>query len=321
MYQFTQVQFVKRKDYYDVIVYYSKNGEKFRPSTGIRVLPKHLLDSGGISSKHPNYDTDILIIKSMQDKIESLVLSYKTKYGEKPPVEWLENEFGKNYSEAKKDLKHILSYWEDFIKEKKQTSRSEGSINRYGNLADTLEKFKKKKNYVLDFNILDQQFFNDFFFYMVSEHEYVRNKHQKTPESGITPEIGISNETAIKRVKDFIEYLKYCVVEHDVDIKLEKIKKYIKLAKHKIEIKPLSNSQKWELTFTLDELNFFINLDYYVPDFYESLSENKRRYLDILFFMCLQGTAPTDAKSIKRTDIKDGRIIKERNKNEQCEKI
>ena len=315
MYQFTQVQYLKRKEYYEVIVYYSKNGAKFRPSTGVKLAPKNLTKSGAISSAHPNYEEDLKKIKSIQDRVEDIVISYKDRYGEKPAVEWVEQQFEKPLVEARKDLSDALCYWKEFIAEKEQTIRNEGTIKRYNNLEGTLIKFKEKKNYVISFNLLDQKFFNDFLSYMVSEHEYVRNPHLKKPSLGLKPEVGLANETAIKRLKDFVEYLKYCSVQHDININLEKIKKFIKLSKHKQEVRPLSKTQKWELTLTTDEIQFVINLDHYAPDFWESLSENQKRYIDILMFMCLQGTAPIDAKNIKKTDIRSGKIVKDRSKS------
>jgi hypothetical protein len=315
MYQFTQVQYLKRKDYYEVIIYYSKNGAKFRPSTGVKVAPKNLTKSRTISSVHPNYEDDLKRIKSIQDRIEDIVISYKDRYGEKPPVEWVEQQFEKPLIEARKDLNDALCYWKEFIAEKEQTIRNEGTIKRYNNLEATLVKFKEKKNYVISFNLLDQKFFNDFLSYMVNEHEYVRSPFLKKPTLGLKPEVGLANETAIKRLKDFVEYLKYCSIQHDININLEKIKKFIKLSKHKQEVRPLSKTQKWELTLTTDEIQFVINLDHYEPDFWESLSENQKRYIDILMFMCLQGTAPIDAKNIKRTDIRNGKIVKDRSKS------
>lgn len=116
-------------------------------------------------------------------------------------------------------------------------------------------------------------------------------------------------------MKDFVEYLKYCVVEHDININLEKIKKFIKLSRHKNEVRPLSKTHKWELTLTTDEIQFVVNLDHFEPDYWECLSENQMRYLDILIFMCLQGTAPIDTKNIRKTDIRNGRIVKDRSKS------
>jgi len=58
-----------------------------------------------------------------------------------------------------------------------------------------------------------------------------------------------------------------------------------------------------------------LNLDHYEPDYWAGLSENQKRYLDILIFMCLQGTAPIDTKDIKKTDIRNGRIVKDRSKS------
>lgn len=320
MYQHTKVHFVKRSDYYDVIIYYSKNGDKFRPPTGVQVSLKNLnTDKEGnhsISKKHPNLDKDLEKIREVQDKVEKLIKDYKDKYNEKPSVEWLENAFAKKQVDLKKDLNDVLCFWKEFIAEKKQTTRSEGTIKRYENLKGTIEKFRTIKNFVVSFEVLDQEFFNELLSYMVFEHEYVRNPNQRNPEAGIKPEIGLSNETAIKRLKDFAEYLKFCSVEYDIKINPEKIKKYIKLARHKFKVKPLSTTQKWELTLTPEEIEFVVNLQHYEPDFWESLSANQKRYLDVEMFMCLQGTAPIDTKSIKRTDIRQGKIVKERAKSD-----
>jgi hypothetical protein len=320
MYQYTKVHFVKRTDYYDVIIYYSKNGEKFRPKTGVQVSLKNLnTDKEGnqtISKKHPNLDSDLEKIREVQDKVEKLIKDYKEKYKDKPPVDWLEKAYEKKDIDLKKDLNDVLCYWDEFIKEKRQITRNEGTIKRYENLATTLRKFREVKNYNLSFEVLDQQFFNDFLSYMVSEHEYVRNRHQRAEDAGVIPEVGLSNETAIKRLKDLVEYLKFCSVEYDIEINPEKIKKYIKLSRHKLKVKPLSTTQKWELTLTPEEIEFVINLKHYEPDFWESLSANQKRYLDIEMFMCLQGTAPIDTKSIKRTDIRQGKIMKERAKSD-----
>ncbi len=314
MYLYTQIQFVKRKDHSDVIVYYSKNGAKFRRSTGVRVLPKNITSKGAISTNH-HHEEDSKKIKSLQDRVEDLVISYKDKYGEKPSVDWLEKQFDKPLIDARKDLNYALCYWKEFIAEKEQTTRNPGTIKRYNNLEGTLNKFIEKRNYIVSFELLDQKFFNDFLSYMVNEHEYVRNHHLTRPEHGLRPEVGLANETAIKRLKDFTEYLKYCSVEHDININLEKIKKFIKLGRHKQEVRPLSKTQKWELTLTADEIQFVVNLDHYESDFWGSLSENQKRYLDILIFMCLQGTAPIDTKEIKKTDIRNGKIVKDRSKS------
>ncbi len=84
MYKFSQVQFVKRKDYFDVIVYYSKNGQKFRHTTGVRVNPKHLLSSGGISSKLPSFYIYIDAIILVKVSFEVLVSDYNNIFGDKP---------------------------------------------------------------------------------------------------------------------------------------------------------------------------------------------------------------------------------------------
>lgn len=319
MYQYTKINFVKRGAYYDVIVYYSKNGEKFRPPTGVKVSTKHLnTDKEGnqsISSKHPRLDEDMEKIREVRDKVENLIVQYKDKYGEKPPVPWLEAAFEKPALAAKKDLNDAMCYWDEFIKEKQGVVRGERTIDIYNNLKFAIRQFKEKKNLNLTFDNLDQQFFNDFLHYLIKEHEFVRNFNHKNKDAGIIPAVGVTNETAIKRLKDFAEYLNFCSVEYDVNIKSEKIKKYIKAAKHKYEVKPLSSTQKWELTLTPEEIEFTVNLKHHAPEYWNSLTANQKRYLAIIIFMCLQGTAPIDTKEITRQDIRNGIIIKERSKS------
>jgi hypothetical protein len=149
----------------------------------------------------------------------------------------------------------------------------------------------------------------------VNEHEYVRNSRGFIANETLKPTVGLANETAIKRLKDFTEYLKFCAVEFDINVNLEKVKKFIKLARHKLEVRPLSKTQKWELTLTPDEIQFVVNLDHFESEFWESLSDNQKRYLDIIIFMCLQGTAPIDTKDIKKSDIRNGKIVKDRSKS------
>jgi hypothetical protein len=315
MYQYTQVQYIKRKDYYDVIIYYSRNGAKFRPPTGVKVLSKHLTKSGTISSGHPGLDEDLRKIKEVQERVEDLAISYKEKYGEKPPVEWLEKEFEKPTEQIRTDLQELLCHWDNYIEEKQQTVRSKKTVDRINNVRYTLNSFKQTKNYNLAFNQLGQRFFNDLIGYMIKEHKHFRNKHERDLTSGNIPVVGLNNDTTIKRLKDFTEYLKYCIVEKDVNINLEKIKKYIKLAKLKQEVRPLSKSQKWEITLTPDEIQYAVNLHHFEPEYWKSLSENQKKYLDVFLFMCLQGTAPIDTKDVGKSDIKNGKIIKDRSKS------
>lgn len=68
----------------------------------------------------------------------------------------------------------------------------------------------------------------------------------------------------------------------------------------------------------MEEIEFVVNLDHYAPLYWTSLSDNQKRYLDILIFMCLQGTNPKDTQRVNRTDIEEEglnkNIIRDRSK-------
>jgi hypothetical protein len=64
-----------------------------------------------------------------------------------------------------------------------------------------------------------------------------------------------------------------------------------------------------------DEIQFAVNLAHFEPEYWNSLSANQKKYLDIFTFMCFQGTSPIDTKNVTKTDIKNGKIVKNRSKS------
>jgi hypothetical protein len=173
--------------------------------------------------------------------VEDLILRYIRDYNEKPPVQWLRIEFDKiklrnllfpelqinlpaveveSFTSDKTEIKSedahddLFSHWDDFIHMKRQTIRNEGTIKRYSNLIVTVQKFKERyvnaKYSMIGIESLTQEFFNDLIHYMVKEHKYFRTTTKKGPNVVNLPEIGLSNETTIKRITDLIEYLIYC---------------------------------------------------------------------------------------------------------------
>lgn len=369
---------LKKKYYLDVRLYYTLRGEKYRPSIGIRLDPQHVLESGKISSRHPNFMTITQTIKDRHEKLEQLIRSYVNQHREKPPVDWLKKEYEneilaqqikerKNlptnlplakgrqpvnpqsfneerqprlsaddlngslstnaiYSTRDESQDHqnendhfdrtplgppmnLLTFWKEFLLEKEGIVRSVSTINGFKSLKYILDSFRELKNYALRFDLLDQNFFNDLIGYMIYDHISRRNKSQTYVEKGL------ANETIIKRLKDFSDYLNYCKTEREIPLKIDRIKRFIWYAKRKAQVRPLSSTRKWELTLTPEEIQFVINLDHFEPTYWGTLTEAEKRWLDILIFMCLQGTAPVDAKAIRSFHIRDGNIIKERNKS------
>ena len=346
MESFSKVVVQQRKGYREVFIYYSRYGAKFRESTKVKIFDKDVVDFEGTLNEESNRDS----IQRIHKQVEDLILHYIHQHSEKPLVQWLRIEFDKakirdlvylstdqvlvNTEELSLLSKQhgvgvtvqldLFLHWEDFINIKRQTTRTEGTIKRYNNLLVTIRKFRDKcqaKGYdEIGFDSMNQLFFNELINYMIKEHEYF---HSTKTESSATeiPEIGLSNETIIKRLTDLVEYLSYCKRRKGIILDMEEILEYIKIAKFKFGVIKQCDSKKWELTLTPEELQFMINLDYYEPSFYNSLSKMQKRYLDILIFMCLQGTAPIDTQKIKPTDIVRGKLIGDRRKTRNGFKV
>jgi hypothetical protein len=347
MESFSKIIFQQRKGYREVFIYYSRHGAKFRESTKVKVINTRIVDIKGVVLDESNQH----LILQVHQKVEQLIEQYVVENECKPPVQWLRTEFNKmkirehlspviepldmytqqtvnprpidrSCQDVECDLFH---HWNDFILMKRACTRTEGTIKRYNNLLTTIRKFSERygsKGYsLIKTNSLTQVMFNDLLHYMVKEHEFFRSSTRKPGDVIELPEIGLANETIIKRLTDLVEYLGYCKRRKQVAIDMDEIVEFVKIAKFKLGITKQCDSKKWELTLTTEELQFVINLDHYESQFYLSLSNMQRRYLDIFIFMCLQGTAPIDTQKVKQTDIVRGKLVGDRSKTRSGFKV
>jgi hypothetical protein len=345
MNSFSKIKLQQRNGYKEVFIYYSRHGAKFRESTKVKIFDHSIVDIQGTLNEQSNSES----IRQMHKMVEDLIIGYVRKYEDKPPVRWLRIEYDKaklrnlifpqQYPITASDQLNInvegvvhesiesnlFFHWEDFIAMKRQTTRTEGTIKRYENLQSTFRKFKERysdKGYcVIGVHSFSQIFFNDLVFYMIKEHEYFRAKVETETDNVSLPEIGLGNETIIKRLTDLIEYLTYCKRRKGVVVDLDEVREFIKIAKFKHGVIKQCDSKKWELTLTPEELQFVVNLDHFEQKFYRSLSPMQKRYLNIFIFMCLQGTSPVDTKKIKETDIVRGKLVGDRSKTRSGFKV
>jgi hypothetical protein len=197
---------------------------------------------------------------------------------------------------------------------RKVVRREDATFNELDSLRNTLHEFSVAKNRVLSFGCLDQAFFVDLVHFLISEYSY-----QINPLAA--PVIGLRNETAMRRLRDLKTYVDYSVSEEYVKLNVPRMERYILVARRKYGVKKLSDTQNWELALCKEELEFVVNLDYYEPEFYWSLSPSQRRYIDIFAFMSLQGTAPIDTMNLTRADIQNGIILKDRSKTDTAFKV
>src|SRR6478736_10197158 len=237
MKSFSKITLQKRKGYREVFIYYSRHGLKFRESTNVKIFDQNIFDFERTLTENSNLE----IIRKTHRQVEEVILRYLYENNEKPAVQWLRIEFDKvkirnhlfpelqenaaavaseNFLKDKEEVKpkgahnDLFIYWDDFILMKRQTIRNEGTIKRYNNLIVTIQKFKEKyvnaEYRIIVVESLTQVFFNDLLHYMVKEHHYFRATQKKDPHIVELPEIGLSNETTIKRITDLIESLIYC---------------------------------------------------------------------------------------------------------------
>jgi len=345
----SRVVLVQRTTCKEVIIYYSKNGLKFRVSTKVKI-------PNSVENFEAALNRNQKKIQKFHAQVESLIEGYQKRYLERPSVQWLKAEL-KKVKSGKQNIsmpqsqpafpasmdsieheeielfsseeilskgqniqQNILLYWSDFLNFKKLISRNPNTIKRYNSLATTLVKFWEKyydNGYdQLGLNEIGIHFFIDFIRYMIKEHEFTYRTFGTHSDLPNLPQIGISNTTAIKRLTDFIEYLKFLKRKKSIQIDIEDIRDCMNMAKHKFHVSREADETKWELTLTVEELQFVVNLKKYESDYYKTLTPAYRRYLDIFIFMCLQGTSPVDTKKTSRVSIMNGNLIGKRSKTD-----
>jgi len=342
----SRVSVVQRATFKEVFVYYSKRGVKFRVSTKVRISN----DVANLSEELLNAQEEI---RKTHVQVELLIERYYNEHGEGPPAKWLKAEYkkakfsnrlihttpealnalmvGKIENEDIKiisseeilskgaDLQcNILAYWHDFITLKIIVSRNADTTKRYNSLAVTLVKFQERYyDYGYDqvgLNDINIHFLIDFLRYMIKEHEFTSQRYTINPELPNPPQVGISNNTAIKRLSDFIEYLKFLKRKKGIPISIDDMRDCVKTAKRKLQVSKEPDETKWELTLTVEELQFLVNLRKYEPEYYQTLTPAFLRYLAIFIFMCLQGTSPIDTKKINWVSTMRGILSGKRSK-------
>ena len=342
----SRVAFIQRATFKEVFIYYSKRGVKFRVSTKVRI-------SDDVENPNDELLKAQEEIRKTHAQVELLIDRYHNEHGEGPPAKWLKAEFKKaKFSKPlmpatskvvdallvdkieNEDIKlisseeilskgtdlqcNILAYWCDFITLKIVVSRNADTTKRYNSLAVTLVKFQQRYyDYGYDqvgLNDINIHFFIDFLRYMIKEHEFTSQRYKINPELPNPPQVGISNNTAIKRLSDLMEYLKFLKRKKGIPINIDDMRDCIKTAKRKLQVSKEADETKWELTLTIEELQFLVNLRKYEPEYYKTLSPAFQRYLAIFIFMCLQGTSPIDTKKINRISSMRGSLVGKRSK-------
>jgi hypothetical protein len=297
---FTNTRLKKRTTYYDVHVCYSKDGlELIKPVPNIRIDKKYYLKaSKSISSSMPGFKDVMVKIDEVKKPIENIIEAYFLKLDERPTVKYIEDQLLKPAIAKKKLYSDMLDFFEDFVDHKKAIVRVEKSVNVYSSLKDAITQFRDKKNIKITFSNLDQTFINSFSHFMSKEKKDDRRLPGYKGKN--KQKVGLNNNTVALRFKHFIEFLKYCVLEKDIEINLEKIKYWISMTKKKQGIKTYKTKKIILSPHQIEHLYKWKGCN---PSFL--------KFKHVFIFGCLQGVRISDNNTIEKYHVQGNRIDKD----------
>ncbi|GGD98948.1 tyrosine-type recombinase/integrase [Planktosalinus lacus] len=175
----------------------------------------------------------------------------------------------KKYSPKKNEF---LEAFDLLIAEKKEQGNiTEGTINRYTNIQTLLKEFSLKKNYPLQFNSIDQNFYTKFLNYS--------REHLKHKDNTLGRNIGF--------IKTFMNWAFNNKFHDNLEFKSFK--------------KPSSATD--EIALSMEELETLYNADL-------TKHPRLERVRDIFIFGCSTGMRYSDYSTIKKENIRNGIIYK-----------
>jgi hypothetical protein len=301
---YTKISLVKRPTHYDVIIYYTVmidgKQQQLRKSTGVKIATSNINFAKtkdkkpkptGVSKKHPDYKRDMDIVDGIQRNIEDIIKAYDDTFNTKPSVEYIEKALLKPQKEQEKLEESFLQYFKEFKDYKKVELRAEKSLSHYSNLEAALIEFNQKKNFKLSFASIDQEWISALVYFYSNEKEYKKRNIK-----------GNNDNVVVKRLRTFTEFLSYCVMEHDININVDKIKHFIKRCK---KGKGIKQYKPTKFTLSLEELQLFVDFQ---------VKPHQQKYQDLFIMQFLIGLRFKDSQNISMAFLQNDRIAGEATK-------
>lgn len=216
--------------------------------------------------------------------IDEVRLKLQTQ-GIEPTVDRIRNAFQKvQVSESKKaEHKHMLDYWPEFLETKINAGRiSMGTVRQYRATLTTLVDFEEFAGIKLEFEKMDNEFYEHFTFYLYDH-------------------LGNNPNTVGNRIKQLKVFLGWAIEkEFMTNLKFKKFKK--------------PNCESFSVALSIEQLNKVYHLDLSSE---RSLAETR----DLFIIGCASGFRFSDFKEIKPANIQGDFLTKFVNKTREQIKV
>jgi len=303
---FTKITRTPRAGYSDFYIFYSKNGKKLYHKTNVKALDRHVTKKGELSANHPSFAFDNKAITDEQNKLERIIQEYFSTYHEKPDIDYITDKLKEPIAAIRliRDSS-VLDFMDKFVDHKIATCAVLSSTGVYKTLRGSLEQYVEVRNKKLDFVHITQPFIIDFAKFLLYE-----SKDKTKIKLG---KVGNSNNTVVGKLKQLVEFLKWCKLENDINLDTEKIRYWTTLIKKTEGIKAYRPEK---LIMKAEEIGLLYTYEFKDDELVKIKDLYKIR--DIFIFSCKNGMRISDNKSttsnMVRTDGHKDRFKKEAKK-------
>lgn len=264
-----------------LVIYYSKDGDILRYSTGITIPEsKYLSDNMTIKSSVRDYQSLNLIVQNKLDEVNKIIKEYHTQQNSYPPVSFIKNRLEKPKNPISNTTKLIDGY-NIFLEEKREWfSKKDKSIS-------SLKDYVSTKNSLTDFQLFSKK---EFLIEEVNKkllNEYWKFLEMKPSVRGTDKNYisrgGLNQNTIRKRfncLKSFFYYLnenEYYPLPNEI--------KNFKLSSEPVEM----------ISVSKEEIKELLKI---------KLKDTPKKIRDTFVFSCYTGLRWSDLTTLNKSHIK-----------------
>jgi len=280
-----------------IYLFFHFDGKALKYSTKEKVEPKYWLKSSKrVSSKLHGHDDINFFLIELEQQVMTHYRELRTK-GIKPTTQILRT-FLNNFTNKANtsDLQGFHGYYAQFVNDASKTL-SERTIQKYRTLGKQLIEFEKKKRYKLDFDSINEAFYEKFLDYYFDDLQFLNNTVEKYVSNLKT----FLNWAADKGYNIHTDYKKFKAEKEKKDIiflTLKELEKIINLDidNQNLEIIEQSGGGAAKLIEGKKKMKV-------------TEKESLKRARDIFVLACTTGLRFSDIKKLKAIDIIKNQIV------------
>lgn len=197
----------KAKEETLIYLFHSRNGQRYKFSTGEKIHPKHWNDKEQCIRKSYSGSADFNhFLTGLSNDMNEIFREAITKKVT-PTIDYIRDQLRKRMNKDVEVKKELFFYLEEFIDLGRSTKKA-NTVKKIISLRNHLKAFQTKRQYKISFEKLDMKFYENFLSYLIKDCKHLNSSIGKTIQHLKTflhwsTERGYNTNTAFLKFKVF----------------------------------------------------------------------------------------------------------------------